>query len=81
MDKIKQHLANNLVWWVVMTNYVPKTENTDESKVLGYDWWDKRKIETGAVGVNKKRVSKVFRGLEKNAGISVLYLSGITLKG
>ena len=42
-----------------------KTEDTDKRKVFFYNWGDKRKIETGAVGVTKKRVSKVFRGLGK----------------
>ena len=35
-----------------------------------------RKIKTGAVGDTRtnERISEVFRGLDKNAGISVLYL-------
>ena len=41
----------------------------------------KRKIETRAVGNTKRRILEVFRELGKNAGISVLYLMGITLKG
>ena len=49
-----------------------KVTTDDESWVYGYDieiksfcydWGDKRKIET--VAVDKKRVSEVFRGLEK----------------
>ena len=48
---------------------------------FSYDWGGKRKIETVAVGDTKKRVSEVFRGLEKKAGISVLYLRGVTLEG
>ena len=32
----------------------------------------KEKFETEADGDTKKRVSEVFRGLEKNAGLSVL---------
>ena len=47
-----------------------------EMKAFSYNWGDKRKIETRAVVDGKKRVSEVFRGLEKNAGISVLYLRG-----
>ena len=44
---------------------LPKTEDADESKMFCYDWGDKRKIETEAVGDSKKRVSEVFQGLEK----------------
>ena len=33
--------------------------------MLCYDWGDKSKIETGAVGDSKKNISEVFRGLEK----------------
>ena len=44
-------------------------------KVFYYDWGDKWKIETGALGDTKKYVSEAFRRLEKNAGISVLYIS------
>ena len=45
---------------------LPKTEDTDERKAFCCDWEDKRKIETGAVGDTRKRVSEVFRGLEKS---------------
>ena len=34
-------------------------------KAFCYDWGDKNKIETAAVGNTKKLVSEVFRGLEK----------------
>ena len=44
---------------------VPKTEDNDEIKAFCYDWGDKRIIETGAVGDTKRRVSEVFRDLEK----------------
>ena len=44
-------------------------------KAFCYDWRDKRKIETGAVGDTKKRVSEVFQGLEKNTAISVRIIS------
>ena len=53
-----------------------KTEDTDERKALCYDWGDKRKIETGAIGDTKKHLSR----FEKNPGISVLYLKGFTLE-
>ena len=43
----------------------PKTENTDQWKAFSYDWGDKRKIETGAVGDTKKRASGVLWGLKK----------------
>ena len=39
--------------------------NTDERKAFCYDWGDKRKIETGAVGDTRKGISEVFRVLEK----------------
>ena len=51
-----------------------KTEGTDWRKSFCYDWGDKRKIQTGAVGDTKKCVSEM-------AGISVLYLREVTLKG
>ena len=64
-----------------------KVTTGDESWVYGYniksicyDWGDKRYFETRAVGDTKKRVWEVFWGLEKAAGISVLYLRGVTLK-
>ena len=39
-----------------------------------YDWGDKRKIETAAV-------TELYRGLEKNASISELYMrGGVALK-
>ena len=41
-----------------------KTKDTDERKAFFYHWGDKRKIETGAIGDTKKRVSEVFRELE-----------------
>ena len=47
-----------------------KTEDTDKRKAFCYDWEDKRKIQTGAVGVTKKRVTEVFSRFGKNAGIS-----------
>ena len=59
----------------------PKSGDIDERQAFCYDWGDKRKLETGAVGDTKKRVSEVFRGLFKNACISVLYLRGVILKG
>ena len=43
-----------------------KTEDTDERKAFCNDWEDKRKIETRAVGDTRKRVSEMFRGLEKS---------------
>ena len=42
---------------------LPKTEDTDERKAFCYNWGDKRKIETGAVGDAKMRFSEVFQGL------------------
>ena len=44
---------------------LPKTEDSDERKMFCVDWGDKRKIETLAVDDTKKRVSEMFRGLEK----------------
>ena len=38
---------------------------------------DQRKIETGAVGDTKKRLSEVFRRLEKNPGISIFIWRGL----
>ena len=43
----------------------PKTEDTHGRKAFYYDWGDKIIIETGAVGDTEKRVSEVFRGVEK----------------
>ena len=37
-----------------------KTEDTDESKAICYDWGAKRKIETGAVGDTKSKFQKCF---------------------
>ena len=45
---------------------LPKTEDTDLRKAFCFDWGDQRKIETRAVDDTKKRVSEVFRGLEKS---------------
>ena len=42
-----------------------KTGATDIRNAFYYDWRDKRKIETGAVGNTKKCISEEFRGLEK----------------
>ena len=42
---------------------------------------DKRKIETGVVEDTKKRISEVFRGLEKNASISGIISEGGYFKG
>ena len=42
-----------------------KTEDTDEIKASCYDWGDKRKMETGAIGHTKKRVLIMFWRLEK----------------
>ena len=67
-------------WWRIIFP-LPKTEDTDERKAFCCDWGDRRKIEAAAVGDTKKRFPEVFRGLEKNAAISVLYLRGVTLKG
>ena len=53
---------------------------SSQGKAICYDCRAKRKIETEAVGDTKKRVSEAFRGLEKKADISVLYLRGLTLK-
>ena len=74
-----------------------KVTTGDESRLYGYDietktqssQWKafcndcgyKRKIETGAVGDNKKHVSEVFQSGGKKAVISVLYLKQATLKG
>lgn len=44
---------------------LPKTEVTDGKKAVCYDWENKRKIETGAVGDIKNRVLEVFREIEK----------------
>ena len=44
---------------------LPKTEDLYERKAFYYDWGDKRKIETEAVGDTKKGVSEVFPGLKK----------------
>ena len=57
---------------------LPKTEDTDERKAFGYFWGDKRKIETGTVVESK--FDKCFEDWKK-AGISVLYLRRITMKG
>ena len=46
-------------------------------KAFCYNKGDKRKVKTKAVGDTKKRISKIGR----NAGISVLYLRRVTLKG
>ena len=58
-----------------------KTEDADERKAFCYDWGDKGKIVTGAVGDMKKHVSEVFRVLETYAGISVLYRQGGYFEG
>ena len=42
-----------------------KTEDSDERKAYCYDWRDKRKIETQAVGDTKMRLSEMFREVEK----------------
>ena len=42
-----------------------KTEDTHEKKAFCYDWLDKSKIDTGAVGDTKKHISEVFQRLEK----------------
>ena len=42
-------------------NHLQKTEDTDEWKAFCCDRGDKRKIETGAVGITKKLLSKKFR--------------------
>ena len=42
---------------------------------------DKRKIELGAVGDTKNSVSEGFSRIGKNAGISLLYMREVTLKG
>ena len=52
-------------------------ESWEKWKAFCYDWWDKWKIETGAICDTKKRVSEVFRN---NDGLGVLYLRGVTLK-
>ena len=41
----------------------------------------KEKSKPELLAIPKTRVSEVFRELEKNAGRSVLYLRGVTLKG
>ena len=41
----------------------------------------KEKSKQELLAILKSTFSEVFRGLEKNAGISVLYLKGVTLKG
>ena len=58
-------------------NDIENKVQSSQWKPICYDWGDKRKIETGTVGDTKKHVSEVFG---KNAGISVLYLRGVTLK-
>ena len=52
------------------------SQNIIQNQGFCYNWGNKRKIETEAVGDTKKSVSEVFRGLEKNPGVSVLYLRG-----
>ena len=42
-----------------------KIEATDERKACCYDWEDKSKIEIGAIGDTKRRVSEVIRGFGK----------------
>ena len=44
------------------------------------DWGDKRKIETGAVGDIKKRVSEAFRELKKTLAY-VYFISGGYFEG
>ena len=52
--------------WVYGYDIETRTQ-VSQWKALCYDWADKRKIETRAVGDTKKRISQVFRVLQKNA--------------
>ena len=51
-----------------------------ERKAFCYDWADKRKIETGAVGDTKRRVSEVFREL-RNTLAQMYYIWGDYFEG
>ena len=55
---------------------LPKTEDTDERKAFCYDWGDRNR---SCWRYQKARFRSVLR-IGKNAGISVLYLRGLTLK-
>ena len=58
----------------------PKHEDTDERNAFSYDWGEERKTETVAGGDTKKRVSEVFRELEKKLA-SVYYTRGDYFEG
>ena len=60
---------------------LPKTKVSDERKAFCYDWRDKRKIETEAVGDIKKRVSEVFLGLEKTLAKVYYIWAGLVWRG
>ena len=62
-DLFKKVTAGDESW---MHGYKIETKaQSSKWESFCYDWRDNRKIETGAVGDNKKGVFEVFRGLEK----------------
>ena len=68
---LNQHIHRTWPRWLFP---LPKTEDTNERKAFLYDWGDKRKIDI------EKRVSHVFRGLEKTLVFIHTYIHNWSLQ-